>query len=75
MGSRREVSKICNQLHKFATRYSGHSRRAGFETSAAQAGTQGWKIRAQTSHASDAMLSRYTRDDELFVDNAAGVLL
>jgi site-specific recombinase XerC len=34
-----------------------------------------WKIRQQTGHASDAMLSRYIRDGELFADNAAGALL
>ncbi|MEF2549607.1 tyrosine-type recombinase/integrase [Aurantimonas sp. E1-2-R+4] len=55
--------------------YSGHSLRAGFATSAAQAGASSWKIRQQTGHASDAMLSRYIRDGELFVDNAAGSLL
>ncbi len=32
-------------------------------------------IRQQTGHASDAMLARYIRDGELFVDNAAGALL
>src|SRR5688572_28418076 len=56
-------------------RYSGHSLRAGFATSAAQAGASSWKIRAQTGHASDAMLGRYIRDGELFNDNAAGALL
>lgn len=55
--------------------YSGHSLRAGFATSAAQAGVSSWKIRAQTGHASDAMLARYIRDGEIFVDNAAGALL
>jgi site-specific recombinase XerD len=55
--------------------YSGHSLRAGFATSAAQAGASTLKIRAQTGHASDAMLSRYIRDGELFVGNAAGVVL
>lgn len=55
--------------------YSGHSLRAGFATSAAQAGASTLKIRAQTGHASDAMLSRYIRDSELFVGNAAGVVL
>ncbi len=55
--------------------YSGHSLRAGFATSAAQAGASTLKIRAQTGHASDAMLSRYIRDGELFVGNAAGSLL
>ncbi len=56
-------------------RYSGHSLRAGLATSAATAGVPSWKIRAQTGHASDAMLDRYIRDDELFVDNAASHLL
>ena len=55
--------------------YSGHSLRAGFATSAAQAGISSWRIRQQTGHASDAMLSRYIRDGELFIDNAAGALL
>ena len=57
------------------TGYSGHSLRTGFATSAAQAGATSWKIRAQTGHASDAMLARYFRDGEMFSDNAAGVLL
>jgi integrase len=55
--------------------YSGHSLRAGLATSAAAAGVSSWKIRQQTGHASDAMLARYIRDGEMFVDNAAGVLL
>ena len=49
--------------------------RAGFVTSAVQAGVSTLKVRSQTGHASDAMLARYVRDGELFVDNAAGVLL
>ena len=55
--------------------YSGHSLRAGLATSAASAGVSSWKIRAQTGHASDAMLARYIRDGEIFVNNASGVLL
>jgi integrase len=57
------------------TGYSGHSLRAGFATSATRAGVSTFKIRQQTGHASDAMLSRYVRDGELFLGNAAGVLL
>lgn len=57
------------------TGFSGHSLRAGLATSAAQAGVSTLKIRAQTGHASDAMLARYVRDGELFVGNAAGALL
>ncbi len=55
--------------------YSGHSLRAGLATSAAASGVSSWKIRQQTGHASDAMLQRYIRDGEMFVDNAAGALL
>lgn len=55
--------------------YSGHSLRAGFATSAAQVGAQAHKIRAQTGHASDAMLARYIREGELFTGNAAGAVL
>lgn len=57
------------------TGFSGHSLRAGFATSAAQAGVSTLKIRAQTGHASDAMLARYVRDGEMFTGNAAGALL
>jgi integrase len=55
--------------------YSGHSLRAGLATSAAQAGVSSWKIRQQTGHSSDAMLGRYIRDGEMFVGNAAAMLL
>ncbi|MEP9373859.1 site-specific integrase [Mesorhizobium sp. KR1-2] len=55
--------------------YSGHSLRAGLATSAAMAGASTWKIRAQTGHASDAMLARYIRDGSLFEHNAAGTVL
>lgn len=55
--------------------FMGHSLRAGLATSAAQAGVPTYKIRAQTGHASDAMLMRYVRDADRFVGNAAGVLL
>ncbi|GMO57966.1 hypothetical protein BwSG20_09950 [Bradyrhizobium ottawaense] len=55
--------------------YSGHSLRAGLATSAAQLGVPTWTIRAQTRHASDAMLSRYIRAGELFTENAAGAVL
>ncbi|WP_027142933.1 site-specific integrase [Mesorhizobium sp. WSM3626] len=55
--------------------YSGHSLRAGLATSAAMAGASAWKIRAQTGHASDAMLARYIRDGDMFTSNAAGAVL
>jgi integrase len=55
--------------------YSGHSLRAGLATSAAQAGVPTWRIKAQTRHASEAMLAKYIRSGELFTENAAGALL
>jgi hypothetical protein len=57
------------------TGFSGHSPRAGFATSATRAGVSTLTIRQQTGHASDAMLSRYIREGELFLGNAAGILL
>lgn len=56
-------------------KYAGHSLRAGLVTSAAAMGVSSWKIRQQTGHKSDAMLSRYIRDANIFVDNAAGAVL
>ncbi len=55
--------------------YSGHSLRAGLITSAAKLGVSNWKIRQQTGHKSDAMLGRYIRDANIFVDNPAGAVL
>ncbi|MDZ4087363.1 MAG: tyrosine-type recombinase/integrase [Tabrizicola sp.] len=55
--------------------YSGHSLRAGLVTSAIKAGVPTYKVRAQTGHASDLMLSRYVRDAGMFDGNAAAALL
>jgi len=57
------------------TKFSGHSLRAGFVTSAARAGIASHIIRRQTGHASEAVMSRYIREGELFSQNAAGRLL
>jgi integrase len=54
-------------------RYSGHSLRAGFATSAAAAGVPTWKIKAQTGHVSDAVLGRYIRDGELFTGGTSAI--
>lgn len=73
------VSLVVKERAKAAgldpTKYSGHSLRAGLVTSAAKAGVSSWKIRQQTGHKSDAMLVRYIRDSQIFVDNAAGAVL
>lgn len=55
--------------------FSGHSLRAGFATSAAQAGAETWAIMKQTGHKSDATVRRYIREGELFNFNSLkGVL-
>jgi site-specific recombinase XerD len=67
-----------NQLHRagLSTKdFSGHSLRAGLATSAIKVGASAHKVRQQTGHASDAMLSRYIRDAVLFEDNVVGNLL
>ncbi len=77
--STRSVSAIVKLRAKAigldADYYSGHSLRAGLATSAAMAGVSTLAIRQQTGHTSDAMLARYIRYGELFVNNAAGSLL
>jgi integrase len=56
-------------------RYSGHSLRAGFVTSAAIAGVPVWKIKTQTGHTSEAALGRYIRNCELFAENPVSAVL
>ena len=57
------------------SRYSGHSLRAGFVTSAAAAGMPTWKIKAQTGHVTDAMVSRYIRDAILLTADSENEIL
>ena len=77
--SAQAVSLIVKECAKNAgldpTKYAGHSLRAGLVTSAAAVGVSNWKIRQQTGHKSDAMLARYIRDANIFVDNAVGAIL
>lgn len=48
---------------------SGHSLRVGLVTNAVRASADNRKIRQQTRHQSDAMLQRYIRDTELFINH------
>lgn len=50
-------------------KYSGHSLRAGFISSAARMGVPEWKIMKQSGHRSHQMLFRYIRDTKLFEDH------
>jgi integrase len=52
------------------SKYSGHSTRAGFVTSAAIGGASLKAIMNQTGHRSLQMVLRYTRDASLFRENA-----
>ncbi len=56
-------------------RFSGHSLRAGFVTAAAMAGAPSHKIREATGHRSEASLTRYIRQVELFNDPAIARVL
>lgn len=69
------VKERLTQAAMNASTYSGHSLRAGFVTSAAQAGIASWQIRKQTGHASDVVLARYIRAGEIFENNAVASLL
>ena len=69
------VKRLLQRIGIDATEYSGHSLRAGFVTAAARAGARVDRIKAQSGHASDAMVARYVRDATLFDDNAAAGLL
>ena len=69
------VKERASAIDLDAKKFSGHSLRAGLVTSAAQAGVSAWKIKQQTGHKNDSILSRYIRDARLFVDNAAGAVL
>jgi integrase len=60
------VKQRVAQIGLDPARYSGHSLRAGFATSAAAAGVPVWKIKGQTGHVSDAVLSRYIRETGIF---------
>ncbi len=69
------IKRHVRQIGLEPAKFSGHSLRAGFVTSAARAGIATHLIRQQTGHASDATMSRYIREGSLFRGNAAGQLL
>jgi integrase len=69
------VKRRSKEIGLQGVRYSGHSLRAGFVTTAAIAGVPIWKIKAQTGHASEAALGRYIRNCELFAANPMSAVL
>ncbi len=52
------------------SRYSGHSLRAGFVTSATAKGASPSSIREQTGHKSEAMMQNYVRHGQRFAHNS-----
>ena len=58
-----------------ASRYAGHSLRAGMATTAARKGKSEAAIMRQTGHRSVAMVRRYIREADMWRDNAAAGLL
>jgi hypothetical protein len=70
--TKKEAEKEAKELAK---RYSGHSMRAGFVTSAAQRNVPVLKIGAHTRHRSLEMVQRYCREADKFNNSALkGVL-
>ncbi len=65
------IKRACGSVGMEKAQYAGHSLRAGFVTQAARAGCSESSIMKQTRHKSTAMLVRYTRDPNLFRNNAA----
>ena len=53
-----------------SNRYSGHSLRSGFATSAAESGAEERSIMAMTGHKSTEMVRRYIKEANLFKNNA-----
>lgn len=58
------VKQRAAQIGLDPQRYSGHSLRAGFATSAAAAGLAAWQIKSQTGHVSDAVIGGYIRETD-----------
>ena len=70
----RIVKKLAERAGLDATKYAGHSLRAGHATSAAIAGASERSIMNQTGHRSVQMVRRYIRDGSLFRENSGGKL-
>ncbi len=66
------VKHYASTVGKHVSRFSAHSLRAGFITSAAIAGVAERAIQDQSGHQSVTILRRYIRDACIFRSNAAG---
>jgi integrase len=68
------VKRWVDRIGLDARSYSGHSLRAGFVTSAVQAGASEHSIRRQTGHASMSSMERYIRIANVFEENPCTAL-
>ena len=57
-----------------SNKYSGHSLRSGFATSAAELGAEERSIMAMTGHKSTEMVRRYIKEANIFKNNALNKL-
>ena len=64
------VKKYSNLAGLDSNKYSGHSLRSGFATSAAEAGAEERSIMSMTGHKSTEMVRRYIKEANLFKNNA-----
>jgi site-specific recombinase XerD len=71
----RIVKGRCRRAGLDPALYSGHSLRAGFLTSAAEAGASVFKMMEVSRHRSVDVLSGYVRSANLFVDHAGAAFL
>ena len=69
------VKRLAAQVGLEAERYSGHSLRSGFLTSAARAGASLFKTADHSRYQSLDVLRAYVRSEERFKDHAVEVLL
>ncbi len=69
------VKNYARKVGLDSTRYSGHSLRRGFLTSAARNRANIFKMADQSRHKSLDVLRQYVQEEELFEDNAGDGLL
>jgi site-specific recombinase XerD len=70
----RIVKKLADRAGLDASKYAGHSLRAGHATTAAIAGASERSIMNQTGHRSVQMVRRYIRESSLFRENSGAKL-
>ena len=64
------IKKYTSRAGLDSKKYSGHSLRSGFATSAAELGAEERTIMAMTGHKTTQMVRRYIKEANLFKNNA-----